>query len=44
MKDDSIQSVIKDLKNYIALEKESGMNEVMLASIVKNKDSKCTRI
>jgi len=38
MKDDSIQSVIKDLKNYIALEKESGMSEVMLASIVKNRD------
>lgn len=38
MKDDSIQNVIKDLKNYIALEKESGMNEIMLASVVRNAD------
>jgi uracil-DNA glycosylase len=39
MKDDSVQDIIKDLKNYIELEKESGMNEIMLASVIKNKHS-----
>jgi uracil-DNA glycosylase len=38
MKDDSLKNIIRDLKNYIELEKESGMDEFMLSSVMKNQD------
>jgi uracil-DNA glycosylase len=38
MTSDSVQDIIKKLRNYIELEKESGMDEIMLASVIKNKD------
>jgi uracil-DNA glycosylase len=38
MTGDSVQDIIKKLRNYIELEKESGMDEIMLASVIKNKD------
>ncbi|NQT95862.1 MAG: uracil-DNA glycosylase [Candidatus Omnitrophica bacterium] len=33
----SLSGIIKDIKNFIALEKESGLDEVMLTSILKSK-------
>jgi len=39
MDNSSISSVIKDIKNFIGLEKESGINEVMLKSILRGKAS-----
>jgi uracil-DNA glycosylase len=38
MKDDSAQEIIRNLKDYIALEKESGIDEIMLASVLNPAD------
>lgn len=44
MKDDSVQNIIKDLKNYIKLEKESGIDEIMLTSITENREKSDARV
>lgn len=35
MKNDFLQKIVRDVKNFIELEKESGLNEVMLKSVQK---------
>jgi uracil-DNA glycosylase len=35
MKQDSLQEIIKDLKNYMAFERESGIDEIMLSPVAR---------
>jgi len=41
---DEYTSIIKDIKNYIELEKASGVDELMLGSIIRHKDSESSSL